>query len=264
VPSLTRSPQVFERALLGALGDRQAGSVAFNLFALAGAATTLRERLSLEHWRPVRAMQEDFLARTRPNGSLPGLPTVLMALDHLAVQLAAVTGAQIDRMTRDHGWRLLTMGRLVERLIAGSRHFGALIDGDALRSASGIDLLLELFDSAITFRARYQRHDELLAITDVLVLDPSNPRAFACVLRWLRTELDKLPGDPGTLQSLLALLPTAGVGFDLEDLRDADDEALLARLRPLCERLGAAGAALSDEIGRRYFTHAGDARLASA
>ena len=38
------------------------------------------------------------------------------ALDHLAMQMAAVTGAQSDRMTRDAGWRLLTVGRLLERL----------------------------------------------------------------------------------------------------------------------------------------------------
>jgi uncharacterized alpha-E superfamily protein len=46
---------------------------------------------------------------------------------------------------------------------------------------AGIELLLELFDSAITFRARYQRHDDLLALTDLLVLDSANPRALpAC------------------------------------------------------------------------------------
>ena len=40
------------------------------------------------------------------------------ALDHLAMQLAAVTGAQTDRMTRDDGWRLLSIGRHIEREFA--------------------------------------------------------------------------------------------------------------------------------------------------
>ena len=44
-------------------------------------------------------------------------PQVLPALDRLALQLAAMTGAQTDRMTRDDGWRLLTVGRQLERLI---------------------------------------------------------------------------------------------------------------------------------------------------
>jgi uncharacterized alpha-E superfamily protein len=54
---------------------------------------------------------------TRAGTELPRLAQVLPALDRLALQLAAVTGAQTDRMTRDHGWRLLTVGRLLERLV---------------------------------------------------------------------------------------------------------------------------------------------------
>jgi hypothetical protein len=85
------------------------------------------------------------------------------------------------------------VGRLLERLI-GLATRCRLRRSRALGSAAGIELLLELFDSAITFRARYQRHEDLLALTDLLVLDSANPRAFAGVLRRLRTELGKLPG----------------------------------------------------------------------
>jgi uncharacterized circularly permuted ATP-grasp superfamily protein/uncharacterized alpha-E superfamily protein len=191
-PGLARSPQVFERSLLGALADtKDAVSIGFNLRALARAAGVLRERLSPEHWGLVRAMGERFtFGRRQP----PAAGDVIAALDRLAVQLAAVTGAQSDRMTRDHGWRLLTVGRFVERLIGTASQFGALLEHGALAHGTGVDLLLELFDSTITFRARYQRHQELIALADLLVLDDSNPRAFACILRRLRTELRKLPG----------------------------------------------------------------------
>jgi hypothetical protein len=46
-----------------------------------------------------------FAWRWKPPGRLAQLAQVLPALDRLALQLAAVTGAQTDRMTRDHGWR---------------------------------------------------------------------------------------------------------------------------------------------------------------
>ena len=263
VPSLARSPHVFQRTIIGALGDASgATSVAFNLAAIARAADSLRERLSSEHWRLVRTMQEDFTARMQPaTDDLPGLGATLAALDHLLVQLGAVTGAQSDRMTRDHGWRLLAVGRLIERLVALTRAFDALIGGDAWRSAAGVDLLLELFDSAITFRARYQRHDELLALADVLVLDSANPRAFAGVLRRLRTELSKLPGTADDTSALLDHIPRAGPGITLDDLRDIDDEGVRVRLLALAERLHAAGAGLSDAISRRYFAHADVDRL---
>ena len=251
-PGLARSPQVFERSLLGSLADTEnAASIGFNLQALARAAGVLRERLSPEHWGLVRAMGERFaFGRRQP----PAAGEVIAARDRLAVQLAAVTGAQSDRMTRDHGWRLMTVGRFVERLIGTASQFGALLQHGALAHGTGVDLLLELFDSTITFRARYQRHQELIALADLLVLDDSNPRAFACILRRLRTELRKLPG--ASHEELIARLPQQGAGMGLDELRGVDDEALAKRLAALCERLAEAGARLSDDIGGRYFAHA--------
>jgi len=259
-PSPLRSPQVFERAVLAALGDTvDAVSIAYNLQALSSAAGALRDRLSPEHWGLVRAMGADFAQHLDGAAAAPALPSVaqvLQALDQLAVQLAAVTGAQSDRMTRDHGWRLLTVGRFIERLIGVSGQLGTLLEGGALAHPAGIDLLLDLFDSTITYRARYQRHQDLIALTDLLVLDDSNPRAWACVLRRLRTELRKLPGTPTSIDELLSRLPHAGAGLTLDELRSLDEASLEQRLVALAQRLSTAGAQLSDDIGIRYFAHA--------
>jgi uncharacterized alpha-E superfamily protein len=157
-------------------------------------------------------------------------------------------------MTRDHGWRLLTVGRLLERLIGLSATLQAFVESGALNSAAGIDLALELFDSVITFRARYQRHEDLLALTDLLVLDSSNPRALAGVVRRLRNELGKLPGGPDAVQPLLAELPDDGPGLTLESLRDADDPGIAAVLRELSTTLAATATRLADRVGARYFT----------
>jgi uncharacterized circularly permuted ATP-grasp superfamily protein/uncharacterized alpha-E superfamily protein len=256
VPTLVQAPHLFERALLAGLGDAQgAVSIAFNLRSLERASQALRERLSSEQWGLIRSMCEAFeIALESAPGQLPSLPQVLPALDRLALQLAAVTGAQTDRMTRDHGWRLLTVGRLIERLIGLTSRMRAFLDAKALGSAAGIDLLLELFDSAITFRARYQRHEDLLAITDLLVLDTSNPRAFGGVLRRLRTELKKLPGSEESLQPFLAQIPAEGAGITLESLRGCGDEQIADALHALAERLHESASELADAIGIRYFT----------
>jgi uncharacterized circularly permuted ATP-grasp superfamily protein/uncharacterized alpha-E superfamily protein len=264
-PSFTRAPQVFERSVLAALADDQgANSVAFNLQALASAAGALRDRLSPEHSGLVRSMAEDFQAHFAaldvalfPGAArqVPSVAQALPALDHLAMQLAAVTGAQTDRMTRDHGWRLLTVGRLIERLVGMARAFGTLLDATALQSASGLDLLLELFDSTITFRARYQRHEDLLALVDLLVLDDANPRAFAGTLRRLRTELSKLPGSPELLVALRQHLPAEGAGLTLAELRDASDADVRACVSRIAARLQQAGTRLSDDVGQHFFAH---------
>jgi uncharacterized circularly permuted ATP-grasp superfamily protein/uncharacterized alpha-E superfamily protein len=268
VPTLVQAPHLFARAVLAALGDAEgrsgACSIAFNLRALERVALALRERLSEEQYGLVRAMGESFAAATaaRP-GELPPLSAVLPALDRLGLQLAAATGAQTDRMTRDPGWRLLAIGRLIERLIGLSVRLATFVEAGALATAAGQELLLELFDSAITFRARYQRHLDLLAITDLLVLDDANPRAYAGVLRRLRSEIGKLPGSDDERARFLAMLPEQGCGLTLEQLRGADEAGISALVLPLSQRLAENASALADAISARYFAlaHGVDQRV---
>jgi uncharacterized circularly permuted ATP-grasp superfamily protein/uncharacterized alpha-E superfamily protein len=255
VPTLVQSAHHFERAVLAGLTDPQAWSVAFNLGALERASQALRERLSSEQWGQIRAMRESFAAALQAApGKVPDLALAMPALDALALQLVGVTGLQTDRMTRDHGWRLLTVGRLIERLIGVCASMEAFLQSRALGGVVGIDLLLELFDSTITFRARYQRHEEMLALAELLVFEDGNPRAFAGVLRRLRTELQKLPGSAGSLQPLLDRLPAAGVGLTLEDLRMASDEQIARRLLQVSQSLRAAALALAEDVSGRFFT----------
>lgn len=288
-PSLSKSPRVFERAALDALADplakQGAHSLAYNLGSLERSAQVLRDRLSPEHARLLRALGSDFqlrlarmahplpeldddaededddgkeggtdAARARPANGLHSLLQAHDALEHLGMQLAAVTGAQTDRMTRDPGWRLLTVGRLIERLTGYAAILKAFWVSEALVHPQGFDQVLDLFDSAITFRARFQRRLEVPALLALLVLDESNPRALACVLRRLRTELVKLPTRGASHDGLLALLPHEGVGVSLTEL--CDPEKGHAAVLGMLNRLIEAGWRLSDEVGRRYFAHA--------
>ncbi len=257
-PGAERAPPLFERSLLAALQDRQAG-IGANLQALARTAGALRDRLSPEHWGLARRMGDDFQRHFEAIGSsVPDVTQALPALQRLTLQLAAVTGAQTDRMTRDHGWRLLSVGRLIERLTGMSSALAKLLTAFDARggSAATTDLLLELFDSSITFRARYQRHEDLLALADLLVCDETNPRAFAGTLRRLRTEIGKLPGPDEWRAQLLSHLPPQGAGVALTDLAAADDAQLCAQLTQQALHLRDCAMRLSDAIGQRYFAHA--------
>lgn len=257
-PSLLKSPRVFERAAVEALADplakQGACSLAFNLSSLERTAHALRDRLSPEHDRLLRALAPDFARRlTRGGEPARDLAEAREALDHLAMQLAAVTGAQNDRMTRDAGWRLLTVGRLVERLGGYASMLQAFVQHGAVHSALGFDMLLMLFDSTITFRARFQRRLEWPALVATLVIDEANSRAMACVLRRLRTEMGKLPERANPLSDLLDLLPVEGVGLNLADM--ATPGVGEAAVEALAQRLMEASWRLSDEVGLRYFAH---------
>ncbi|HEX5312719.1 circularly permuted type 2 ATP-grasp protein [Aquabacterium sp.] len=262
-PHLLQAPRVFERALLDALSDARAKqgaySLAYNLSALDRSAQVLRDRLSAEHARWLRAMGSEFVevlgrsAEEAPAG-VASLDQIQPALDRLGLQLAAITGAQTDRMTRDPGWRLLTVGRLIERLVNHATVLQAFWSHRALAHPDGFDRVLELFDSTITFRARFQRRLEVPAVLALLVMDESNPRALACILRRLRTELGKLPIKAGESGDWLTLLPAEGVGLPLSLLADPASGA--AAMQQLLESLVTLGWRLSDEVGRRYFVHA--------
>ncbi len=256
-PGAERSTALFERNLLAALVQRDAG-IGFNLQALARGVGALRDRLSPEQWGLVRRMGESFQRQFARRDAVPGTLQAVPALQRLTLQLAALTGAQSDRMTRDHGWRLLSVGRLVERLAGMAASLATLLAAFDARGGAGAttELLLELFDSRITFRARYQRHEDLLALADLLVIDDSNPRAFAGTLRRLRTELGKLPGSEEARAALRERLPAQGAGLTLAELADCDDETLRERLIALARRLQGDALALSDAIGQRYFAHA--------
>ncbi len=263
-PALDRSNRVFERVALEALGDAQAGqgaySLAFNLSELTRTAQALRERLSPAHARLLRAMATDFQQALRSSGPLDPsnlaarVNTVQDALAHLSVQLGAVTGAQSDSMTRDPGWRLLTVGRLIERLHGHAHILKAFWTHQALQHPQGFDRILEMFDSTITFRARFQRRLEVPALVALLVMDDANQRSLACVVRRLRTELGKLPARAGSPADLLALLPHEGVGATLAAL--CDPVSGRAAVLGLLDRLLEASWRLSDEVGRLYFAHA--------
>jgi uncharacterized alpha-E superfamily protein len=200
-------------------------------------------------------MREGFrVALQAGPGALAGPAQLLAALDALALQLTALAGQQADRMTRDAGWRLLTIGRLIERLIGMSQALQDFLAQGALDPAhglgQGLDPLLEFFDSTITFRGRYQRRADLLAVVDLLVLDDTNPRALAGLLRRLRTEVPKLPGPAA---SLLADWPARGAGIELEALDGLDDEAIGARVQVLAAQWEARALALAEAIGHRHF-----------
>ncbi len=97
------------------------------------------------------------------------------------------------------------------------------------------------------------------ALVDLLVLDPTNPRGLYGVLDRLREKLMQLPtGATGLARVPLAeLLPPASALPSRTVLCATGDEGRHATLAALCDQLGARMAKLSDEIGGRYFSHAG-------
>jgi len=265
VPALTpvvQARRVFERSLIASLGSsNQATSVGYNLRAVRLAGAAVRERLSQEHWSLMQRAEDRFFAscaehmQSADYSSVQALATLKTASDHLA----AITGLQTDRMTRDDGWRLLSIGRHIERLgfLASALRIG--FETGSVHQTGGFEAMVSLFDSTITFHAQYQQSRDIAALVDLLVQDRDNPRSLAWVAHTLRGRLAKLAGsEPDQLSLLSHGVPDPGHWL-LVDLCtvDADDDRYSTLIQLLLD-CSEAAFHVSEEIGATYFTHSGE------
>ncbi len=267
VPSLMQSPRVFERSLIAALGDTALSySVGFNLQALRNAAFNARARLSQEQWDLIVQSEQHFSqqssAWTTSNQS--SATEAIALLDATGVKLAAIMGAQTDRMTRDDGWRLLSAGRLLERLqflaatlLAGFEH-GALafrpedgLDGNQ----AGFNAMLALFDSTTTYRSHHGNRNDMAALVDTLLMDQDNPRSLAWVVKTLRGRLAKLSGDGPQDECALSLMLPDVSQWQLAPLMHVDQQGRPDRLLSLLQACAQAVGQVALAIGAQYFTH---------
>jgi uncharacterized circularly permuted ATP-grasp superfamily protein/uncharacterized alpha-E superfamily protein len=262
-PTPNQSLRVFERALVHAL-PAAAGitSVGYNLRALVGCAQALRERLSPDHWQLIKELDDDFEARVaaalapsaREGGAAP-VADVVGVLGRTMTLLNAVTGAQTDRMVRDDGWRLLSVGRQVERLNTLCHALARGLELKLHESDEGFALLLQLFDSLITYRARFQGRREMLPLLDLLVFDTDSTRALAWVVRTLRDRLRKLARHDGAwAYEVTDPLPVPET-WSIDEMATVSPEGRPEAMIDALHRMVAAVFELSDAIGNHLFAH---------
>jgi len=261
VPSAEQSLRLFERSLVQALVDtKEATSVAWNLRALQTCSHALRERISSEHWKLIHDAADQFshnLGQLLAANPVAPHSAVLGVLSRADMHLAAITGAQTDRMTRDDGWRLLSVGRQIERL---DFLCNVMVEGFAHglpASDAGLNLLLGLFDSSITYRAQFPGRREVLPLLHLLVHNTDNPRSLAWVARTLRERFVKLSRhDQDWALDAARPLPRPE-DWPLAEIGRPDAQGKYSRLCGLLEDASEQALTLSVQISRHFFSHVG-------
>lgn len=269
VPAAEQSARVFARSLMAGLSPAvgtplygQSFSVGFNLRALKASAAQVRERLSQEHWNLIERTEAGFArdcAAMAADAEYANTEA-LAALQNASELLAAITGAQTDRMVRDNGWRLLSVGRHIERLITLSRALKLGLEHGCVHDQAGFEAVVALFDSTITFHAQYQQRRDMVALIDLLVMDRDNPRSLAWVVQTLRSRLAKLSQSATPQDAVLAQgLPDPDV-WVLADLSNwqhkPEGERHWGDLETLLVDCETAAGELSEDITRLHFSHA--------
>lgn len=244
--SLIETDEDAEAALLAAATqEKNVFGLPANLRNLEQVAFNLRDRMSMDNWRTINALVKDPVF-----GKAASLPDALNWLDRTITGLMTLSGFAMDGMTRDDGWRFLSIGRRLERLA-----FQCLVLQIALQHgrAHGLTWLLRLTDSIVTYRTRYMARPEWLPVLDLLVLDGANPRSVRYQANGVYSYLRKLEDTYGSCGSEL-LRPCIEALDGLDPACDLQPE--VRRLRDTVDLLRSTAFALSDALAHRFFSHA--------
>jgi len=218
--------------------------------------------LSGENWRALTVLLRDFRRAEAARSD------ARETLDSLLLSLAALAGFALDDMTQDDGWRLMMVGRRLERLQFLTDLVSRRLSSVQTPLRQELEWLLEIGDSAITYRTRYRAPPVWHTTVDLLVYDEKNPRALAFQWRAINTLLievaESLGSKPqetlyGAVSNLLEL-KYGNLGGELDAAQDSR-----LRLSQCLKDLMAAAAQLSDQLTSQHFSHIDfDSRAVSA
>ncbi|QRK84907.1 circularly permuted type 2 ATP-grasp protein [Pseudomonas granadensis] len=250
-----------ERLLAALLGDDWSFSLRSNLQRLQWAASQVRGKLSRENWQALVELQREAMELET---DAPDFAELLDFLNRLVMSLAALSGFALDDMTRDEGWRFLMIGRRIERLQFLSSSLAAFLRGAGAHDQAGLEWLLELGNSSITYRSRYLAVAQLIPVLDLLLLDEQNPHAVLFQLKLVTRTLKRLNDDFGAPREAgLAELVERLARFDLGCLEnplfgESSVRAALEGLADLLQDIAEASGQVSDRLALRHFAHVDD------
>jgi uncharacterized circularly permuted ATP-grasp superfamily protein/uncharacterized alpha-E superfamily protein len=257
-----------EREIAALVFDRDSASGMLGLMGnLQRTAALVRDRLSGDAWRLLNGLHG--FARSHAARVDLDVDGALAMLNTILSQLAAFSGMQMENMTRSVGWRLLDVGRRLERITHMTKLIDDLaVDGDPAETG-GLDLLLELGDSSMTYRTRYLTGAQLAPVLDLLICDDTNPRSLAFQAAAVRDHVATLPRDSerGTLareefltESLVSELRL----LDIEEVcRAVNKRGRRMQLHRMLLRHQGWCSEISDTLARTYFSHARAVRSSS-
>ena len=284
-----------EDELASVIHDSQrVGSLASTVNSLWQLAATVRDRISNDMWRvlgdlsslrgdqrfeqtsPTRergvmtesAAEKTSLARRASEASGVESRSVhrtlsdeLDLLDRVVITLAAFGGLTVESMTRSAGWRFLDMGRKLER----ARHTITLLRSTlstvSIPEGPLLEAVLQVADSAMTYRRRYQGSVQTAAVLDLLLADETNPRSLVFQFAALADDVESLPRDSSSQtrrspeQRLMLSSLTELRLADAERLALPDEFGQRPLLQELLDRLSANLPALSDALTQAYLSH---------
>ncbi len=258
-PELRENVEALEAELLAAIFDpSRPASLRRIADQLQRLAALVRDRTSNDMWRALSQIEERL--------ATPAASLVMLAgdavefLNRTLLGLAAFHGLARENMTRAQGWRFLDMGLRLERAVYLCTLLDATLACPEAENPSLLEAVLEVADSSITYRSRYNLLTHVPGVFDLLLLDNKNPRSVLFQINQLAKHFGHLPGrrESGGLGRAITILRECADRLNGIDARDlsrprstwADGNVSVAVRKTLLDL-----PRLSDAIGASYFAH---------
>jgi uncharacterized alpha-E superfamily protein len=260
-PASTIEPQEVEARIMSHLYDpQQLGSLRSMLDSLEQVSTAVRDRISLDTWRILQRIDDDFYPGNPP--SLISLGDVVAMLNQMILNFSAFSGVAMENMTRGPGWQFLDLGRRIERAVWVTSLLRQTLVVPDLSEHSVLEALLEIGDSSMTYRNRYATNLQLSPLLDLLMTDETNPRSVAYQLAALTLGVERLPrhqAEPllSSEQRLVMAVHSSVRLADVNTLAEADDSGMRRPLDQLLQHICAQLLELANVISHKYLVHAG-------
>lgn len=212
--------------------------------------------ISPDTYRKVREAAERYQTAASQIGV--GLVDLLTAVNHVILDLAAVSGLIHEGMIRGPAWHVMDLGRRIERIRDTSSLLRSLFQTRGRLDRPVLRALLEIIDCRMTYRARYMENLQQNAVLDLCLTDETCPRSIVSQLIALTEHVDALPGESKSpLRSEEKQVVMAAVhsirmisSIQLEDPEVEHIMAVLSDLEPQMNQL-------SEALTGKYLLHSG-------
>ena len=152
----------------------------------------VRDRLSLDTWRILDSISEEF-ELMKANGS--DLRKIYHHLDQFIIKLMAFIGLNNDNMTRASSWRLLNIGRFLESAINTCTILQAALTNNVTPDVEKqlMELVLMGHESLVTYRYLYRSTLQLQGVLNLLLVNEDNPKSVVFLIAKIDEHLKHLP-----------------------------------------------------------------------
>jgi len=259
-----RTPGVLEAELRAAIFDsKRPGSlrsIAAHLFRL---GVLVRDRTSNDVWRAFSQIETPLIVEGHQSLLLGG--EVIRTLNTLLLNLAALQGLARENMTRAQGWRFLDMGSRVERAMHLASFLTHCLRSPEADNPSLLELVLEIADSSLTYRSRYNVLPNMAAVYDLVLMDDTNPRSLRFQFDQMSKHYERLPrvresALPDQAQRLLIECTARLRLLDPHELQELNGRWRESDAARLLRHVARSLPKFSDALAAGYFAHSSISR----